>query len=171
MSTREIINTKPEKANGKGKEKKKSSLDQQTLVDPEYKYADEASIKEDLKCPICLGPLVEPVQVECQCFAHYCSTCCPKEKCSKCRGNFTIVTRLTMPRDKIILNQLNELKVSCSNSGNACDWVGERGNLKDHLGQCLHYLCPSRKQGCVWKGLQISNLRSTLISKSVNTLM
>lgn len=85
-------------------------------------------------CPICAMILRDPHQTQC-CGAHYCN-CCVQQlvkrstPCPACRG-------FVRPfRDVSVTQNINALKVKCSNSYWGCEWTGQLGHLGEHSVTC-----------------------------------
>ncbi len=84
------------------------------------------------ECPICLQTLKEPYQATC-CGYSFCNFCIDKVKatnkpCPTCNAeNFDIFSNKGLKRS------LYEFKVNCSHKKEGCDWVGELGDLTNHL--------------------------------------
>ena len=90
------------------------------------------------ECPVCLLVLREPFQATC-CGYSFCRVCIERIKanhklCPCCKQpNF-----LDFP-NKGLQRSLSEFKVCCTNHKKGCRWVGELGELDNHLnlGQAL----------------------------------
>ena len=88
-------------------------------------------------CGICLKVLRYAQQNVC-CGQHYCKTCLKqwlasktyggKKSCPHCR---TVNFQSFPNKEKV--REINEFKVYCSHREKGCEWVGEQGDLKDHL--------------------------------------
>ncbi len=84
------------------------------------------------ECPICLQTLKEPYQATC-CGYSFCNFCIDKVKatnkpCPTCNAeDFDIYPNKGLKRS------LYEFKVYCSHKKEGCNWVGELGELKNHL--------------------------------------
>ena len=97
------------------------------------------------ECPVCLHILREPYQVNC-CGYSYCRVCIDtihsaKGRCPNCRN-----TTYNKFEDKGKRRSLYAFKVYCSNKKQGCQWVGELGQLDNHLN-----INPSQQnqlQGC-----------------------
>ena len=70
-----------------------------------------------------------------------------------------------VPTKGIVIKLLDKLAVLCPHAaarqsssggdgaaGQGCVWSGPRSNVHDHLRSCLHYPCPQRVSGCVYRG-------------------
>ena len=64
-----------------------------------------------------------------------------------------------------VIRLINKLAVLCPHAaagqsasggdgaaGQGCAWSGPRSNVPDHLRSCVHYPCPQRVSGCVYRG-------------------
>ena len=93
------------------------------------------------ECPVCLLILREPYQVTC-CGYAFCRVCIERiVLCPCCKAE-----RFDKFEDKRLKRSLYEFKVYCSNKEQGCQWVGELGQLDNHLN-----LNPSQQdqlQGC-----------------------
>jgi len=95
-----------------------------------FLYVDEESIHHDLKCSICLDPLLEPKMHSCG--QMFCSNCieglgdCPicRKACSS-QGDM-------LPVPLFVRGQLDELKVLCPD----CAAHITRKSLSDHYKSC-----------------------------------
>jgi hypothetical protein len=106
-------------------------------VEPTYTYINENEIDEELKCmDICYQPLIEPYTHN-QCGRSFCKVCIKKTnyKCPTC-GN-GIEKDFNKINIRLVLNQLDKLKVQCSN----CHFKLNRGDFKDHINICF-FSCP-----------------------------
>ncbi len=84
------------------------------------------------ECPVCLQIIREPHQVTC-CGKKFCKACIEdinaiKKPCPTCNeeefSNFP---------DKGFKQSLYSLKVRCSHQKDGCEWMGELGQLNEHL--------------------------------------
>ena len=114
----------------------------------EYSFVckDPAQI-EDLKCPICLELVYEPVLTNC---GHlFCQRCVRDQpKCPTCRDELRCMRN---QRDE---RKVKGLRVKCSNWEMGCRWQGDLGNTAQHRGtncQMEAILCPT---GCTEKILR-----------------
>lgn len=106
-------------------------------------------LKNDYVCSVCLELLREPHLTSC-CGQHFCKTCLENVlgrgmKCPLCNQDFAAII------DRRIQREIRSLQVRCSYKAEGCEWVGELGELKDHLdaqkGRCrfCKLVCP---KGC-----------------------
>ena len=114
----------------------------------EYSFVskDPAQI-EDLKCPICLELVYEPVLTSC---GHlFCQRCVRDQtKCPTCRDELQCMRN---QRDE---RKVKGLKVKCPNWKKGCKWQGDLGDTAQHRGtncQMEAILCPT---GCKEKILR-----------------
>jgi len=117
--------------------------------DLEYVTADD-SIDQNLRCPVCLAWLLDPVQLGCPAKHMLCRTCtsglqvsphrsvCPLDRCP-----FTE----TPPAAPAVVTSLNQLQVRCPYSAAGCSWIGNRGDLLQHTGCCDRALEECRQCG------------------------
>ena len=97
------------------------------------------------ECPVCLQVLKDPYQVNC-CGYAFCRSCVERiqrdnKPCPCCNAE-----RFDKFEDKRLKRSLYEFKVHCSNKEQGCQWVGELGQLGNHLN-----INPSQQnqlQGC-----------------------
>ena len=108
----------------------------------EYSFVskDPAQI-EDLKCPICLELVYEPVLTSC---GHlFCQRCVNDQpKCPTCRDELQCMRN---QRDE---RKVKGFKVKCPNWEKGCEWHGDLGDTAQHRGtkcQMEAILCPT---GC-----------------------
>ena len=90
------------------------------------------------ECPVCLLVLREPYQVNC-CGYAYCRVCIGRiqresKPCPCCNDK-----RFDKFEDKRLKRSLNAFKVHCSNSQQGCQWVGELGQLDNHINTKFSY--------------------------------
>ena len=87
---------------------------------------------KSLECPICLLTVREPHIVGC-CGNKFCRPCIDRirqdgKPCPLCNEpNFTAFIH------KGVMREVNALAVRCSQKHLGCQWVGELGQLKQHL--------------------------------------
>ena len=108
----------------------------------EYSFVckDPAQI-EDLKCPICLELVYEPVLTSC---GHlFCQRCVRKlTKCPTCRDE------LQCKRNQRDERRVKGLKVKCPNWEKGCRWKGELGYTAQHRGASCQMETVSCPRGC-----------------------
>ena len=97
------------------------------------------------ECPICLQVLREPYQATC-CGYSFCRACIHRIKaryapCPCCKAN-----EFDHYPNKGLQRSLCEFKVHCSNKEQGCQWVGELGQLDNHLN--LNLSQQNQLQGC-----------------------
>ncbi len=114
----------------------------------EYSFVskDPAQI-EDLKCPICLELVYEPVLTSC---GHlFCQKCVRDQtNCPVCQK------KLQCMRNHRDERRVKSLKVKCPNWEKGCEWQGDLGDTAQHRGtkcQMEAILCPT---GCKEKILR-----------------
>ena len=85
------------------------------------------------ECPVCLLILRKPYQATC-CGYSFCRACIEQimththMQCPCCKkANFQVYS------NKGLRRSLSELQVHCSNQKKGCEWVGELGEIDDHL--------------------------------------
>ena len=111
----------------------------------EYDFVEEPA--REFFCAVSLELLREPQQTDC-CGHHFsddvaCRLQREGKPCSVCqRADFT-----THP-DIFHRRKIRQLTVCCQHKENACGWVGELGNLGDHM-----MLCPKQPWKCAYCAL------------------
>ena len=108
----------------------------------EYSFVtkDPAQL-EDLKCPICLQLVYEPVLTSC---GHlFCQKCVRgQKKCPTCRASLHYMRN---QRDE---RKVKSLKVQCPSWEIGCEWQGDLGDIAEHIdSNCQVELIPCPK-GC-----------------------
>lgn len=119
-----------------------------------FDYVDLDSISDELICPICSLPFMDPVvhNPSSECGNTFCRSCVQSCKvCPFCRGeNFQ---NECSAAPKIISKQLEKLKVICSMCKNAVC----RGEYHDHQEKyCLlhdNYMSKLNKKKLKWKNI------------------
>ena len=109
----------------------------------EFTFLDApVRLLEELKCPICLEILFEPVVTGCKHL--FCEKCVKvrKQSCPTCRKWVSE----TVP-DVGIARVLKAFKVKCLYSSEGCEWQGELGDAEEHLKNC-QYKKPECPNGC-----------------------
>lgn len=86
-----------------------------------------------VECPICLLKLHDPYIVSC-CGKSYCEDCIKgvqlqSSHCPACTLPFTVFP------NKGLKQSLNQLHVYCTHHNDGCKWVGELGQLEQHLNE------------------------------------
>ena len=111
-------------------------------VDYEF-VSTHTELLEELKCPICLELVSDPVQTSC---GHlFCGKCIKGIKqCPVDRNNFAT----TPSPDHFNHQRLHNLKVKCPNKG-GCQWQGNLGDANKHTDtDCDYQLVMCRNEGC-----------------------
>jgi len=99
-----------------------------------FSYLENSVVDEELQCPICLNPLLDPVMIS-PCEHYYCRSCVKdQKKCPTCNGN---INSLTSPT-RLVLNLLGKIQVRC----NSCSSVVKRGEFDIHLESYCPIPCP-----------------------------
>ena len=89
-------------------------------------------------CQVCTKVLTESHLAVC-CGQHFCESCLKewfkkhhKESCPHCRAEGEDFNHVI---NKGLRREISQLKIRCSNwkQGKGCDWIGELGELKNHL--------------------------------------
>ena len=102
----------------------------------DQEFIDEVS--DRFICQICTKVLAEPHLAVC-CGQHFCESCLNewfkkqhKESCPHCRAGDEDFIHVI---NKGLRSEISQLKIRCSNwyQGKGCDWIGELGELKNHL--------------------------------------
>lgn len=111
-----------------------TSSSARTHSDVEYQYVGDAP--EELQCPVCLDPFVEPHTSPC---GHtFCERCLPPRDsfpCPVCRTDIT-KARCCKEQNRLVLSMLGRLEVYCCNRAWGCEWVGPRSNFREHTAGC-----------------------------------
>ena len=97
------------------------------------------------ECPVCLQVLNDPYQVNC-CGYAFCRSCVERiqkdnKPCPCCNAE-----RFDKFEDKRLKRSLYAFRVHCSNKEQGCQWVGELGQLDNHLN--LSKSLQNQLQGC-----------------------
>ena len=117
------------------------------------------------ECPECLLVLREPYQVAC-CGYSFCCVCVEKVKAKNGPCPFCKVKEFHYYPNKGLQRSLYQFKVYCSNRKQGCRWVGELGQLDNHLNsnptkdkelqgcqfvkiKCLHCSAPFRRSNII----------------------
>ena len=121
-----------------------ASLPKYVYKGVKYTFVDTpVRLLEEVKCPVCLELLKEPVSTSCgHLFCQNCIKRQPIATCPTCRKRFT-----TTP-DRGIVRIVKAFKVKCPNSVEGCEWQGDLGDAEEHLEKkCQHQKveCPN---GC-----------------------
>ena len=109
----------------------------------EYKFVDtQTELLEELKCPICLELVSDPVQTTC---GHlFCGKCIEGiQQCPVDRESFT-----TTP-DHFNNRRVRNFKVNCSNKEKGCKWQGDLGDADKHKNtSCNFAIVVCTNDGC-----------------------
>ena len=109
---------------------------------PKYSYKGvectfvetKVRLLEELKCPICLELVNQPVYTSC-CNQLFCLKCIKRQQiCPTCRQ---LVSKI-IP-DVGSTKVLKTFKVKCPNSSEGCEWQGDLGDAKEHLEKNCQY--------------------------------
>ena len=97
----------------------------------EFDFIEKPS--EEYLCPVTLELLLDPVQTNFCCGNHLSRVVAEKlqaeeEPCPICKE-----TSLKTTDDLFFKRKVRQLKVRCSNKSAGCEWVGELGELDNHL--------------------------------------
>ena len=115
-----------------------------------YTFVDtQLQSLEDLKCPICLELVSDPVQTSC---GHlFCGKCIKGIKqCPIDREDFTSTP------DHFNKRRLRSFKVKCPNFKRGCSWQGDLGDAEEHMkGTCISQEVECSK-GCGSKMLRLA---------------
>ena len=100
----------------------------------EYHFVEKAPKK--FVCSICTKVARDPHLTVC-CGQHFCESCLEKrfkrkgkKSCPHCREKKDFIHVPNKERKR----EINELKIHCTHRGEGCQWIGELGNLRTHLG-------------------------------------
>ena len=106
-----------------------------------YDYEFVSEVADRYYCQICSKVIREPHLAVC-CGHHFCESCLnrwfvtrharrrPKESCPHCRAKGEEFLHVI---NKGLRNEINQLKIKCSNHAEGCQWTGELEALKAHL--------------------------------------
>ena len=109
----------------------------------EYEFVDtQAELLEELKCPICLDLVSDPVQTSC---GHlFCGKCVKEAKtCPIDRKQFT-----SNP-DNFNDRRVRNFMVKCPKEGRSCQWQGSLGDVKKHIDtSCAYQMVKCDNERC-----------------------
>ena len=111
-----------------------NSLPKFSFKGVEYTFIDTSGrTLSELKCPICLELVSQPVYTSCQHL--FCGNCIKDQQtCPECRKTFTTTPDVGSAR------VLRAFKVKCPNSSEGCEWEGDLGDAEEHLEKNCHFL-------------------------------
>ena len=122
----------------------------------EYKFVNtQTELLEELKCPICLELVSDPVQTSC---GHlFCGKCIKETKtCPVDRKQFT------SHKDNYNDRRVRNLKVKCPNKRRGCQWLGDLGGAARHTGEnCYYQTVECNNEACnekVWRGQLVAHM-------------
>ena len=121
-----------------------ASLPKYVYKGVKYTFVDTpVRLLEEVKCPICLEIMKEPVSTSCRHL--FCKNCIKDQlHCPMCNNR-----RFTTTPDTGSARMLKAFKVKCPNSVEGCKWQGDLGDAEEHLEEkkCQHekVKCPN---GC-----------------------
>ena len=84
------------------------------------------------ECPVCLLILKEPYQVTC-CGYGFCRVCIERVRAENIPCPCCNARDFDSFEDKRLKRSLYDFKVRCANKKQGCQWVGELGELENHL--------------------------------------
>eukprot|EP01094_Clydonella_sp_ATCC50884_P006566 TRINITY_DN15789_c0_g1_i1.p1 TRINITY_DN15789_c0_g1~~TRINITY_DN15789_c0_g1_i1.p1 ORF type:complete len:314 (+),score=33.22 TRINITY_DN15789_c0_g1_i1:60-944(+) len=126
-----------------------------------FAYVD-ASPPDELTCPVCLDPLVQPVTTPCE--HTFCVGCVsPDQPCPLCRVHVPRAG-LCPERSRIVSRMLDALRVYCPNRAEGCDWQGPRGDVASH--HCGDLGTKAIRRECDRLQQRVAALESSLLSMS-----
>ena len=109
----------------------------------DYEFVNtEKHFLEELKCPICLELVSDPVQTSC---GHlFCRKCIKEaETCPVDRESFSASS------DHYNERRVRNFKVNCPNKGRGCQWQGELGDADTHKStNCSYVIVACTNDGC-----------------------
>ena len=118
------------------------SLPQFSYKGVNYTFVDcQRKLLEELKCPICLELVSDPLQTSC---GHLLCEKCMKETdtCPVDRKTFTSTP------DHFNNRRLGDFKVKCPNSEKGCSWQGELREAEEHTSNICCFQMMKCKNGC-----------------------
>ena len=89
-----------------------------------------------IECSICLCVPHDPHMIDCKCGTSYCKSCIQpiharrEPSCPLCSSSFTNL----MPNPQL-QRTLNGLKVKCCFVDDGCEWIGDLGQIQNHLNE------------------------------------
>ena len=97
----------------------------------EYDFVEKPS--EEFFCPVTYEVLLDPVQANLCCGNHLSRAVADRlqaegKPCPMCKA-----VPLKVVEDRFFKRKVRQLKVRCSNKSAGCEWVGELGELDNHL--------------------------------------
>ena len=97
----------------------------------EYDFVETPS--EEFFCPVSYKVPLDPVQTNSCCGNHLSRSVADRlqaegKPCPICRA-----TPLKVVEDRFFKRKVRQLKVRCGNKSAGCEWVGELGELDNHL--------------------------------------
>ena len=118
------------------------SLPQFSYKGVNYTFVDvQKRLLEELKCPICLELVSDPVQTSCghlfcgECIKRVCT--CPVDR-----------RYFTKTPDHFNNRRLGDFKVKCPNCDKGCPWQGELRAAKEHTSDVCHFKMVKCRNGC-----------------------
>ncbi|KAH3742678.1 hypothetical protein Pelo_15922 [Pelomyxa schiedti] len=108
-----------------------------------------SSVSDTLLCPVCLMPLVNPVEHrDDQCGNTFCRSCVASlPACPMCRKAWDATTRAPVMM-RSLLASLNSLVIKCPQ----CGITVSRGDILNHIHTTCNQTCPGKPQGCPFSG-------------------
>ena len=132
----------------------------------EYEFVNtEKQFLEELKCPICLELVSDPVQTSC---GHlFCEKCIKGAKtCPVDREQFT------SHKDNYNDRRLRNFKVNCPNTGRGCRWQGDLGGATRHTDEnCDFQTVECANEGCdvkVGRGQLVDHMHNACPQRKYN---
>ena len=116
---------------------------------------------------------MQPALVSC-CGKHFCENCLMKwqrekgKTCPHCRS-----TEVMYMINKERVRDINELQVYCSNKTKGCKWVGELGNLNEHIEstcQSVEVDCPKKCKLKILRGKLNDHLKETCLCRDYSCM-
>ena len=119
-----------------------SSLRKYSYKGVEYTFVEtQVQLLEELKCPICLELVNQPVSTSCEHL--FCKNCIKDQHtCPTCRKRILGTTP-----DVGSAKVWKTFKVKCPNTEQGCEWEGPLGDVEEHLEKkCQQQMvaCPNR---------------------------
>ena len=111
----------------------------------EYDFVEKPS--EEFFCPVTFELLLDPVQANSCCGNHLSRAVAERLKAGRKPCPMCKTAPLRTVEDLFFKRKVRQLKIRCSNKSSGCMWVGDLGELENHLklgsveGRCVYVEC------------------------------